>query len=151
MLMLTASEVVQRAVNDMNADLQRNMREGMERMTAIYAAYEKLKAAGVAGLPENLTTWTVRWGFSVDVKEPKEWGKIHKALGKLTLTDKRPVETDTSKRGRKVQKVQLVLAPDEKYLRYNVQFRVERKLTKADKCKVTVVKNKSVEVVCSLK
>lgn len=151
MLMLTAPEVVQRAVNDMNADLQRNLREGMERITAIYGAYEKLKEAGVAGLPENLTMWTVRWGFNVEVKEPKEWGKIHKALGKLELTDKRPVETSTEKRGRKVQKVKLVLSPDVKYLRHNVQFTVERKLTKSDKCKVRVVKNKSVEVVCSLK
>lgn len=150
MLMLNMPEVVLKAINDVNERLEKQKVKSAERAWAIYNAYEKLKENGVEGIPAELSEGQCQYGFSVDVKEPSQWGKIHKSVGKLSVSDKQPVmEADTGKRGAKMQKVRLVLSPEGE-LNWLLQFRTERKLTKKDKCKVKTVTNKSIQVVCNL-
>lgn len=158
--MLTAPLPVQKAIETINEAYKRDLQNDIAKAQAIYDAWLKLKAADVKGIPDELSQWQCRWGFTVDVEEPKEWGKIHKAIGKLEVSDKTPVEPPSEydengqpkkKRGKKVQMIRLRLSPPVKHLNYNIMFTVERKLSKNDKCQVKVVTSKRTEVVCSVK
>lgn len=158
--MLTAALPVQKAVETLNANYKRDLENEIAKTQAIYDAWLKLKAAEVKGIPEEITQYQCRWGFTVDVEEPKEWGKIHKALGKLELSNKIPVEqpkeydengNEKKKRGKKQQMIRLVLSPEVRHLNYNIMFATERKLNKNDKCQVKVITTKRTEVVCSVK
>lgn len=147
--------VLDKAIAETNENQKKYTEKLVARIQALHDAYNKMKEAGVKGIPDELNTYHLTCGMNIEVKEASEWGKIHKAVGKLTVYDKQPVreDDDTKKKGRKVQMINIVLAP-EGYghpLYYSLHFTTQRKLTKNDRCQVKVVTRKEVQVVCGVK
>lgn len=147
--MLSAPVAVQEALNEANTIYRNMMESSAKRYAMMYDILCKLHKEGI--YHREPTKLDLKYGVTIEVKEPKMWGRIHRICGKLELNDKSAVTPSSdSKKGRKVQMIKIRMMPVQKELQYNLFFEVTRKLTKNDKCKVKVVTRKSVEVVCSI-
>ncbi len=139
--------LVEQAIEKVRKQSEKNLEQTIKRMNTVYETYEKLKAANVPGLPK-LDMYGLTYGFTMELENPRDIGLVHKAIGKLVLNDKKPVEYDTKKKGRKKQEIILHLCPPN--LSYYVTFKLKRKLLASDKCKVSVVTRKEIQVVCGV-
>lgn len=153
MKMLTAGDLMQDFINQLNIDTQRNIKNRIERAQAILKAHKLLREAGVFCVKKELTKWDVYYGtLEMKVENIRDWGKIHKAIGKLEVFNKEAVveEGAEKKRGKRKQLIKVYLSPVDKEFS-GLTFSFVKQLTANDKCKVQVVKSSRVEVVCSVK
>lgn len=136
-------DVVQQAIAKTEKNYESQKTNAIAQIHAIKEAYDKLKENGVEGVGE-LGIYDLMYGFSITVNDSTQWGKIHKAVGKLQQYDKQPIGDG------RTNKVMVILTPEQKGLHYNLKFKFERKLTKKDKCKVITQVSKQKVVVCSI-
>lgn len=114
----------------------------LERLPIIAEAYKNLVDAGVNGLP-TLDVYALRGGFTVEVKDPEQWGKIHKAVGELECWDKRPMGKDARNKN-----IMVVMTPKNVNTNYWVKFSFVRKLDETDKCTVKTKLRRETYVEC---
>jgi hypothetical protein len=152
-LMLTAGDEMQAFVNRVNEESKRRVENRIKRATMIKGGHEKLMQAGVNCIPKEIGVHELDYGFTSEVKHVRDWGKIHKAVGKLEVWTKEACESscdNQKKRGKRKQMIKLVLTPVDKELNGNIKFYIFKQLTDKDKCQVKVVKSSRLEVVCNV-
>jgi hypothetical protein len=134
LLATTAEKIIQ--------ECEDTKKRAIDRIVVIAAAHNNLTTAGVAGLPE-LDTWNLRNGFTVEVKDAEQWGKIHKAIGELECYDKSPVGKDARNKN-----IRVIMSPKNPDLNYWVKFAFVRKLEEGDKCVVKTKTKREIYVEC---
>src|SRR5687767_3975086 len=97
-------------------ECEETKKRAIDRIVLIAAVHNNLASAGVTGLP-TLDRWNLRNGFTIEVKDAEQWGKIHKAVGELECHDKSPVGKDARNKN-----IRVVMSPKNPDLNYWIKF-----------------------------
>jgi hypothetical protein len=148
------------AVNEMNplvAEMLNSVRQEYDdylkrievrgnRILEIYNALLALDTECVKKRTHPLHASDLRWGFTWLVRNPADWGKIHKVVGKLEEHGKEVIDEKENK-----IRVTMRAANHEDKSRYHIAFLFDKKLKDTDKCKIVSKTETHHTVVCGHK
>lgn len=142
---MTVEEIslMQKAVDYHTKRYNRDLDNCMTRLAKIAAAHAALIENGVKDVPE-LDIHNLNNGFTVDVTNQEDWGKIHKAVGELQCVDKTPMGKDARNKN-----IRVTMTPKNE-LSYHLNFRFVRKLDATDKCEVKTKLTRQTYVDCKV-